>query len=46
MTDVTTAPRSEDLKFSQMTAVQRIVFTGKTIIFFCTAGFVFPTVLG
>jgi hypothetical protein len=39
------ARKVADLKWSEMSALQRLVFVGKTCIFFMTAGFVFPTVL-
>lgn len=33
------------IKFSQLSIGQKIVFCGKLIIFFCTFGFAFPTIL-
>lgn len=33
------------LKFGQMSFGQKIVFSGKLIVFFCTFGFAFPTIL-
>jgi hypothetical protein len=45
MTQAITAAAT-DVKWSGMNALQRIAFIGKTCVFFCTAGFVFPTVLG
>ena len=33
------------IKFGQLSFGQKIVFCGKLIIFFCTFGFAFPTIL-
>jgi hypothetical protein len=34
-----------DVKWAQMSAIERLAFIGKTCVFFMTAGFVFPTLL-
>jgi hypothetical protein len=33
------------IKFGQLSFGQQILFCGKLIIFFCTFGFAFPTIL-
>ena len=33
------------LKFGDMSIVQKIVFCGKLVVFLCSFGFVFPTLL-
>jgi hypothetical protein len=46
MAQATKAHSTQERKWAEMNALQRIAFVGKTCVFFLTAGFVFPTVLG
>jgi hypothetical protein len=36
---------ADEKTFGQMTGTEKIVFVGKVLIFLCTFGFAFPTVL-
>jgi hypothetical protein len=40
--DTTLVP---SIKFSQLSMGEKVVFCGKVVIFFCTFGFAFPTIL-
>ena len=44
-TEVVMADSSDSKKFDQMSGGEKIVFVGKLIIFLCSFGFAFPTLL-
>ena len=36
---------SDEKKFAQMTGGEKVVFLGKLLVFLCSFGFAFPTIL-
>lgn len=39
------ATSSDEKKFGQMSAGEKLVFMGKLVVFLCSFGFAFPTIL-
>ena len=35
----------EDMKFRDMSGLQKIVYVGKVLVFLCTSGFVYPRII-